>query len=234
MTVRAVIFDIDGTLIDTNEAHIDAWREAFAAHGYSVTAERIKPETGKGGDQLVPAILGDDGEKRDGDAIRQEHADAFLHIAKRRHFRVFPGVQELLDAVRRRGLKTALATSSKKKFVEATEKSAHFDLESLVDRLVTADDIEQSKPAPDLVLATLHKLDLPAAACLFVGDTAYDAEAARKAGVASVGLLCGGCSSDEALRAGGACCVWRDPADLLHHLDQVLADSCAAEQGVRG
>lgn len=228
MTVRAVIFDIDGTFIDTNEAHIDAWREAFAAHGYSVTAERLKPEIGKGGDQLVPAVIGDDGEKRDGDAIRRDHDDAYLHLAARRHFRVFPGAQELLDAVRRRGLKTALATSSKKKFVEATERSAHYDLESQVDLLVTADDIEQSKPAPDLVLATLDKLDLPAAACLFVGDTAHDAEAARKAGVASIGLLCGGCSSDEALRAGGAGCVCRDPADLLDHLDQVLTSPARA------
>lgn len=223
MTLRAVIFDIDGTLIDTNEAHLDAWREAFTQYGHSVSAEQLRPEIGKGGDQLVPAILGEEGEQRAGQALREAHNEAFLYIAKRRHFRVFPEVTDLFAALRERGLKAALATSSKKKFIEATEKSARFDLCSLVDVVVTADDADASKPAPDVVLATLEKLDLSPRECVFVGDTAHDAEAAKKAGVVCVAVLCGGCSSEDILRDAGARSVWRDPANLLDHLDEALA-----------
>ncbi len=223
MSVRAVIFDIDGTLIDTNGSHVQAWQEAFRKHGHNVPPERISPEIGKGGDKLVPTILGDEGERREGDALRKAHTVAFLRIAKEHHFRVFPAVRELLADLKRRGARTALATSSKDEQMKAVEKSAGIDLKKLADLVVTASQAGESKPAPDLVLAALHKLGLPAKECLMIGDTAFDAEAARKAGVASVGLLCGGCSSEPALHKAGASAVYRDPADVLQHLDEVLA-----------
>jgi HAD superfamily hydrolase (TIGR01509 family) len=222
MAIEAVIFDIDGTLVDTNGAHVQAWRDAFNKHGHDVPAERIKREVGKGGDQLVPSILGKTGEGREGKAIDRDHGDIFLRLAGRQHFRVFPGVRELLAKLRRRRVRVALATSSKEEYVRAVEKSAGIDLRSLVDLVVTADDAGASKPAPDVVAAVLGKLRLPPEGCVFVGDMAYDAEAARKASVACVGLLCGGCSSEQALRAGGARSVWRDPADQLAHLDGAL------------
>jgi HAD superfamily hydrolase (TIGR01509 family) len=223
MMLRAVIFDIDGTLVDTNAAHVEAWREAFAAHGYNIPRERILPEVGKGGDQLVPALLGKDGDRRDGEAVRRLHGEIFHRIAQQQHFCVFPGVKELLAELYRRGLCTALATSSKQDQLELVEKSADLKLRSLVDVVVTSDSAGASKPAPDIVLATLKKLDLPAESCLLVGDTAHDAEAARRAGVPCLGVLCGGCSSEEALRFAGVRSVWRDPADLLAHLDEALA-----------
>ncbi len=102
----------------------------------------------------MPAILGADGERQEGDALRNAHNDAFLHIARRRHFRVFPQVAELFAELQRRGLKVALATSSKRKFVEATEKSSNFDVCGRADHAVTADDAKASKPAPDLILVT--------------------------------------------------------------------------------
>jgi phosphoglycolate phosphatase-like HAD superfamily hydrolase len=222
MAVEAVIFDIDGTLVDTNGAHVQAWREAFREHSHDVPAERIVREIGKGGDQLVPSILGKAGEGREGKAIDRDHGEAFLRLARGQHFCVFPGVRELLVELRRRDLRVALATSSKEEYVEAVETSAGVNLRSVADLVVTADDADASKPAPDLVVAALGKLHRPPGRCVFVGDTAYDAEAARKATVACVGLLCGGCSSEEALRAAGARSVWRDPADLLAHLDEAL------------
>jgi phosphoglycolate phosphatase-like HAD superfamily hydrolase len=213
MAVEAMIFDIDGTLVDTNGTHVQAWREAFLQHGHDVPAARIVREIGKGGDQLVPSILGRAGEGREGKAIARDHGAAFLRLARAQHFRVFPGVRELSAELRRRGRRVALATSSKEEYVAAVEKSAGIDLRSLADLVVTADDV---------VMAALGKLRLPPERCVFVGDTAYDAEAARKAGVACIALLCGGCSSEEALRAAGARSVWRDPADLLAHLDEAL------------
>jgi HAD superfamily hydrolase (TIGR01509 family) len=222
MPVRAVIFDIDGTLIDSNEFHIAAWREAFAATGHGVPAERIRPQVGKGGDQLVPAILGDDGERRDGAAVRERHEAAFLEAARREHFQVFPNVQDLLDTLRGRGIKVGLATSSKDKVVDAIQTSARIDLRALADVTVTADAADASKPAPDLVLVTLDKLKLDARECVMVGDTVYDAAAARRAGVRFIGLLCGGCATKESLESARARSVWRDPADLLGHLDAAL------------
>ena len=223
MARRAMIFDLDGTLVDTNAAHVEAWHEAFAVHGHDVPTERIVAEVGKGGDQLVPAIVGPEGERTQGEGLRRVHGEAFERIARQRTFHVFPGVRELLAELRRRGLRVALATSSKLEHVSIIERSAGIDLRSLVDLSVTASEANASKPAPDLVVATLRKLDLPPGRCLFVGDTIYDVQAARQAGVDCLALLCGGCSSAEALRAAGAKAIWRDPADLLTHLDAGLA-----------
>src|SRR5437870_5322338 len=112
MPLRGVIFDLDGTLVDTNWYHVEAWRRAFAAGGYDVPAERIAAEVGKGGDQLIPAVLGQNAADRDGDAVRKGYTQEFRTIAGRERFAVFPRAVELLDALHRRGLKTALATSS--------------------------------------------------------------------------------------------------------------------------
>lgn len=223
MSIRAVIFDIDGTLVDTNAAHICAWHEAFAKQGHDVPAERIRPEIGKGGDQLVPAILGADEERREGNALREQHDEIFLRMAGQEHFRVFPGTEALLQALRKRGLKVALATSSRKQTVDAIVQSAKFDPSAAADVFVNADDAEASKPAPDLVLAALDKLALLADQSLFIGDTTHDGEAAGRAGVPFVGVTCGGCATAEQLREAGARSVWRDPADLLAHLEEVLA-----------
>jgi HAD superfamily hydrolase (TIGR01509 family) len=223
MNVKGAIFDMDGTLVDTNQAHVEAWHKAFHQHGHEIPEERIRPEIGKGGDQLVPAILGEALERKQGKALREAHDRAFLDIASQRHFAVFAGALALLDALRGRGVKVALATSSKKKFVEATQKSAKVDFAAHADVTITADDADASKPAPDLVLAALQKLDLPTAECIFIGDTVHDVEAAKKAGVACLGVACGGCASASELRSAGARSVWRDPADLLQHLDEILS-----------
>src|SRR4051795_5439061 len=127
MPVRGVIFDLDGTLVDTNWFHVEAWRRAFAASGYETTKERLAAEVGKGGDQLVPSIIGEDADKRDGDAIRKRHNAEFREIAGRARFAVFPGAVELIAGLRRRGLKTALATSSPGDLLKATLKNAGVD-----------------------------------------------------------------------------------------------------------
>lgn len=221
MSLHGMIFDIDGTLVDTNAAHVEAWHLAFKRLGYDVPAERIELEIGKGGDLLVPSILGDDVEERDGEALRKAHKEEFLNIARRERFRVFPCVPELFQALRQRGIRTALATSSNKKHLQAVCESAGLDLPSLVDVLVTKEDAEASKPAPDLVIVAWEKLALVPAECAMVGDTVYDGQACRGAGVVFLGLLSGGTPADLLLDAG-ACGVWRDTGQLYADLDHAL------------
>jgi HAD superfamily hydrolase (TIGR01509 family) len=221
MAVRGIIFDIDGTLVDTNPTHVEAWRQAFQRLGYEVPAGRIELEIGKGGDQLVPSILGEEAADRDGDALRKAQKELFLELAGDRTFRVFPGVAQLFDALRRRSVKTALATSSNEKHLQATTRSAGIDLPRLADVLVTSDDAEASKPAPDLVISAVEELGFPASECAMVGDTVYDAQASLAAGVTFLGVLSGG-STRETLLEAGATAVWRDTGEMLNDLDRVL------------
>jgi HAD superfamily hydrolase (TIGR01509 family) len=221
MALHGMIFDIDGTLVDTNPAHVEAWRRAFQRLGYNVFTERIEVEIGKGGDLLVPSILGEEAEKRHGEALRKAQKEEFLNIARRERFRVFSCVPELFQALRQRGIRTALATSSNKKHLQATCDSAGIDLSSLADVLVTKEEAEASKPAPDLVIAASEKLNLTPAECAMVGDTVYDAQACRHAGVVFLGLLSGETAADVLLKAG-ACEVWRDTGHLYADLDQAL------------
>lgn len=222
MAIDAIIFDVDGTLIDSNAAHVEAWSTALGTHGYRVSPDRIAVEIGKGGDKLVPSILGDAIEKKDGDALRKEHSKAFARLANAAALKVFPGVEALLTDLRCRGLKTALATSSTKSHLETTLHSAGIDLTKLVDEVITADDVSESKPAPGLLLTTLKKLKLSPAQAVMVGDTPYDIDASRDGGLVCLGLLCGGLNDAEKLRSAGARSVYRDPADLLAHLDEAM------------
>lgn len=221
MTLHALIFDVDGTLIDTNPVHVEAWCRAFRRLGFDVPVERIVPEIGKGGDKLVPTILGDDGEKQSGEALRKAQKEEFLALARQQAFRLFPGAAEIFSALKERGIRTALATSSDEKHLEATFRSAGFDFRRLADEVVTRDPSEESKPAPDLVLAALERLSLPAAQCAMVGDTIYDGQACQAAGVVFLGVLTGPATEAELLRAG-AQGVWRDVGHVLADLDHAL------------
>lgn len=222
MALDGVIFDLDGTLLDTNEAHAQSWVRSFARHGYKVLPDRVRPEMGKGGDNLVPDVLGDDAEARDGKRLRDSTGDEYLEIAREQRFRVFDGVEALLDALKQRGLRIALATSSSDSDLDATFKSAGVDLRPRFDAVVSKSDVENSKPAPDVVLAAVRKLGLSPAQCAMVGDTPFDALSARRAGVVTLGLLSGGMHDEAQLRSAGARRVWRDPAHLLAELDEAL------------
>src|SRR3954467_6881288 len=124
MALDAVIFDIDGTLVDTNCAHVEAWERAFAAYGYQVPADRIATEVGKGGDKLVPAILGEQAAQKHGKALRDRSAEEFLALARKQHFKLFLGVPDLLAALKEKGLRLALATSSSQKHLQGIFDSA--------------------------------------------------------------------------------------------------------------
>jgi HAD superfamily hydrolase (TIGR01509 family) len=215
MGIAGAIFDVDGTLVDTNGAHIDAWIDAFAARGYAIPRDRIAAEVGQGGERLVRSILG--AGVTDGAAaeLRDLCLAAYDRRSPGRATAVFPMVRELFAELARRGVRTALATSSTRRQIDA------LGLATLTDVIVTADDVVASKPAPDPVLAAVARLGLTAERCIYVGDTPFDAMAATAAGVRPYGVLTGGFSG-AALLAAGARAVWPDPAALLADLDRIL------------
>lgn len=219
--VQAVIFDLDGTLVDTNDAHVEAWLAAFRDFGYHVPRSRILPEIGKGGDKLVPSILGKDSDEQDGEALREAHGRHFVTMAKDTIFHIFPGTEDLLGELRRGSVATAVATSSTKAHLNATLASSGLDLDRLVDHIVTGGPSLDSKPAPDLIQAALAKLASDPLRSIMVGDTRHDGEACARARVPFLGLLCGGRPPDDLLRAG-ALALYADPADLLGHLPEAL------------
>jgi HAD superfamily hydrolase (TIGR01509 family) len=224
MALAGVVLDFDGTLIDTNGPHIVAWEQAFEQHGFRVMRDRIAIEVGKGGDQLVSAILGPQADAEHGDALRKAHTDIYIRMAGEKQFGILPQARELLRELKQRGLKIALASSSKQEELDAALHSAHIeDIKDLFDVMTNASDAEASKPAPDLVNAAVSKLGLSPAQCAMIGDTIYDAQACRKAGVVLLGVNTGPAEMPpETLLNAGARAVYQDLGDLLEHLDEAL------------
>lgn len=232
MPIRGIIFDIDGTLIDTNPAHVEAWHRAFSRLGFDVPVERIVVEIGKGGDKLVPSVLGPEVEERQGEALRKSQKLEFLAIAKEMRFRVFPGAKEIFAALEQRDIRTALATSSDDKHLKATFASAGVDFRDFADAMVTNTDADASKPSPDLLLAALEELRLPADQCAMVGDTVYDGQACQAAGIVFLGVRSGPASTADLLEVG-ARRVYEDVAHLLADLDRALETASVSSTASR-
>jgi HAD superfamily hydrolase (TIGR01549 family) len=212
---QAVIFDIDGTLVDSVDLHARAWQEALEKFGHSVPFATVRAQIGKGGDQLLPVFLNDTQLADYGTALEAYRSDLF----KRKYLpkvRAFPEVRALFQRLHGQRKRIALASSAKRDELETYERIA--DIAGLVTVATSADDAEQSKPHPDIFAAALDRLGLGPAALIAVGDTPYDAQAAGKLGIATIGLLCGGWS-EIALRAAGCVAIYCDPADLLAHSD---------------
>ena len=216
---EAVIFDVDGTLIDSVDLHARAWQDAFREWGREIDFEEIRRHIGKGSDQLLPVFLSEQEVEDVGETLAERRGD----ILKERYLSqvtAFPGARELLERVRADGKRVVLASSAKADELKAYKKLA--GISDLIDVETTSDDAERSKPHPDIFLAALRRLDGVAPGnVVVVGDTPYDAEAAGKAGLRAVGLLCGG-FPEQALRDAGCIAIYRDPADLLARYDQSL------------
>ena len=212
---RAVLFDVDGTLIDSNDQHARAWVAALAENGHDVPFERVRPLIGMGGDKVLPALVpGLEEDSPEGKAIGEARKGLF----KERELTTIPptrGARDLLEAVRARGARVVIATSAEKSELDGL--LARGDLGPLVDVAATGDDAEDSKPDPDIISAALKKAGVGAADAVMVGDTQYDVEAAHRAGVACVALLCGG-NDPATLRAADA--VYADPAALATALER--------------
>src|SRR3954471_10094418 len=209
---KAVIFDIDGTLIDTVDLHARAWVEALEHFGVEVAFDDMRVQIGKGGDQILPGLLPPDLIESRGEEIQQFRTDLFARKYMPQA-KAFPGVRELFERIRASGQRAVLASSGKAEEVARYKEIA--GIADLIDAATSSDDAERSKPFPDIFAAALKQLPgLNPSDAVVVGDTPYDAEAARTAGMKTVGVLCGGFAED-ALRSAGCVAVYRDPEDLL-------------------
>ena len=219
MQTRAVIFDIDGTLIDSVDAHARAWHEAFTSFGFHVEQRAIRSQIGKGGDQLMPSFLTPAEVSQKGEALETFRSELWKEKYLPR-VRPFSHVRALFEALRQRDVMIAVASSSKAP--EAKEYLQRCQVDQLVQVKVTGDDVERTKPHPDIVHATLNGLGSfdPSRACL-VGDSPFDMQAAAGAGVRPLGVLCGG-FPEEDLRAAGASECFNDPQALLENLERWL------------
>ncbi len=214
--IEAVLCDIDGTLVQSNWLHAAAWKDAFAAMGIQVELEEVRRQIGKGGDELVPVFV--PWWRR---SAVEEPLKAYRKFVFQQDYlqqvKPLPKVREFLLRLEGAGIRLSLASSADKDQLENYKKIAL--MEDLIEESSSADDAERSKPHPDIFEATLEKLGLPASKVLALGDTPYDAEAAGKAGISTIGVMTGGWSKEELLEAG--CIeVYTDVAELLERFEE--------------
>jgi HAD superfamily hydrolase (TIGR01509 family) len=220
-----VVLDVDGTLVDTNYQHAIAWHRALRAHGHAIQLWQIHRHIGMGGDQIVAALIGEEAERSDGEAIREAEAEAYGELIE--EVQAMDGATELLEGLRDDGARAILASSAK-----AGEVEHYLDLldaRGLVEGWTTAADVERTKPHPDLVHAAVEKVggDGPV---VMVGDSTWDVKAADAAGVPTLAVLTGGFSAAE-LREAGAAEVCESIGELRK--DRVALARLAAPPGAQ-
>ena len=213
---RAVLFDVDGTLVDTVGFHAEAWSRTCAEFGFDVSVDAVREQIGKGGDLLLPALIGaaaaaerqEAMEQRRGQLFTAEYLDRAQGIA---------GAAGLFRRLRGDGVRIALASSCKAEELEVYTRAA--GVEGLYDAAVTADDVDRSKPFPDIFQAALKKVSAEPGEAVAVGDSVWDAKAAGAAGVPTIGVLTGGFQPRD-LRDAGCVEVWESVGELLRNYDR--------------
>ena len=218
MAAEALLFDVDGTLVDSVDLHARAWEEAFAHFGRRIPYASIRAQIGKGGDELMKTLLPAEELEKRGEEIDRWRSDLF----KRKYLaqvRGFPRVRELFRELLRRKLHTALASSAKGDELETYKRVAGID--DLIETETSSDDAEKSKPHPDIFAVALQRLGrgIDKKRVYVIGDSPWDAVAAGRLGVRALGVLCGGFPEAD-LRKAGCVAIYPDPADLLARLDE--------------
>ena len=213
--LHTVLLDIDGTLIDSNDAHARAWVDSLRAHGYIVPFEQVRPLIGMGGDKVLPMLTGLDPDSGEADRIAATRSELFLE-RELPTLRPTRGARALLEHMLGVGLELTVATSAKEDEVRALLEQA--GVSDLIQLASSADDAERSKPDPDIVQAALRLSRSQAAHSAMLGDTPYDVEAAARARVPAIALRCGGWWDDAAFAQAAA--IYDDPADLLAQFDE--------------
>jgi len=211
----AVLFDIDGTLIDSNYLHVEAWNRAFTAVGHPVDCWRIHAGIGMGSDKLLPSLIGEDAAARLGDELRNLHSTYLAETVSLE--RPFAGARELLRTVAAHGVQVVLATSASP--TELRTLLEALDCDESISVVTSAGDVGEAKPAPDILQVAVEKAGLSTAEAVMVGDAIWDVAAAKRAGMPCVGVLSGG-TGEAALREAGAVAVYDDVQALLADLDQ--------------
>jgi HAD superfamily hydrolase (TIGR01509 family) len=210
--LRGILLDVDGTLLDSNDAHAAAFTRAFAEHGLDIPFDHVRPLVGMGSDKLIPSLIGVEGAERDGEAIAERKNGIFT---ERYLGQLKPtnGARALLERFLADGLTLVVATSAGSDEMKALMRQA--GIADLIHDATSSGEVESSKPDPDVVGAAIKKSKLEPDELVMVGDTPYDIEAAGKAGVPTIALRCGGWWNDNAL--GGASAIFEDPSELLAH-----------------
>ena len=217
-TPRAVLFDIDGTLVDSNYAHVDAWVKAFRDVGHPVDAWRVHRSIGKDSALLVRGLLGDDVDEDLVERVKDAHTEHYAsHLGETTDLHVLAGATELLAELARRGHQVVLATSAPEE--ELAFLRELLDVEDALWAVTSSEDVDTAKPDPGIVEVALERAGVAPDRAVMVGDATWDVEAAARAGVASVGVLTGGFSREE-LTDAGAQVTYDDVAALLAALDE--------------
>jgi HAD superfamily hydrolase (TIGR01509 family) len=211
-SVDTVLLDIDGTLIDSNDAHARAWVAAFVANGYIVPFAKVRPLIGMGGDKLLPQLTGLDPESAEAQRISAARGQFFREELPT--LQPTAGARELLVYLKEHGFSLVVATSAQADEVTAILRQA--GVADLIEAASSSDDADSSKPDPDIVQAAMHKAKRHPSQCVMLGDTPYDIEAAGRARVPCIALRCGGGWTDAAL--ADAIAIYDHPADLLAHV----------------
>ncbi|MEV7690712.1 HAD family hydrolase [Streptomyces bungoensis] len=210
---RAAVFDVDGTLVDTNHLHVVTWWEAFRQAGHDVPMHAVHRAVGLGSDDLIAHLLGEDRDRDQDAALSDAHKALYGQYFDR--LPALPGAAELLRRLHGDGWTVVLATSASGAELGALRRAIGAD--DAIAATASADDVERGKPAPEPVEHALELAGAPASRAVFVGDTVWDMRAGSKAGVRCLGVLCGGIPRAD-LEEAGAQAVYADPADLLASL----------------
>ncbi|MET9375848.1 HAD family hydrolase [Streptomyces sp. NPDC003035] len=210
---RAALFDVDGTLADTNHLHVVAWWEALRQAGHEVPMHAVHRAIGLPGEQLLEHLLGDRRDRAEDDRLSGAHDTMYGTYFER--LPAFARAGDLLRALAEDGWKVVLVTSAKDRELAALRRAV--DADDAITDTATSDDVDEGKPAPDPILHALSLARVPADRAVFVGDSVWDMKAAGAAGVVATGLLCGGIPRAD-LTDAGAAAVYDDPSDLLAHL----------------
>lgn len=215
--IKGFLLDIDGTLLDSNEAHAKLWQHAITTFGYNVTLDEIRTLMGMGGDRVLPTLIpGLNTEEGKGAEISEYRKKCLVECVAP-SLQPTPGARELLASLKKRGMRMVIATSASSEELNSLLHQA--DIEDLVSDYTTSSDVEQSKPAPDIVAVALRKSGLESHEVFMLGDTPYDIAAAKKLGVKTIAVRSGGFSQEQ---LKGANYIYNNPKDVLENLERII------------